>query len=163
MPRSDPGPSAACRPRRRAALAAVALAAVLVAGCATDVRRHGYAPSPEQLSEITVGVDTRETVADTIGTPGASGVLDETGYYYVSQAVTQFGIREPEVIAREVVAISFDEGGVVRNIERFGLEEGNMVALSRRTTGDDTRGVGFLRQLLGNVGRVNPAAVGNAP
>jgi outer membrane protein assembly factor BamE (lipoprotein component of BamABCDE complex) len=143
--------------------AAAALAALLVAGCATDVRRHGYAPSPEQLSEITVGVDTRATVADAIGTPGASGVLDERGYYYVSQAVTQYGIREPEVIAREVVAISFDEAGVVRNIERFGLEEGNMVALSRRTTEDNTRGVGFLRQLLGNIGRINPDALGTAP
>jgi len=141
----------------------VALAALLVTGCSTDVRRHGYAPSPDDLAEITVGVDTRETVADTIGTPGASGVLGERGYYYVAQAVTQYGIREPEVIDREVVAISFDEAGVVRNIERFGLEDGNVVALSRRTTQDNTRGVGFLRQILGNIGRISPDALGTAP
>lgn len=136
---------------------------MVAAGCSDELRRHGYAPSAEQLAEITVGVDTRETVADTIGTPGASGVLDETGYYYVAQAVTQYGIGEPEVVDREVVAISFDETGVVRNIERFGLEEGNVVALARRTTEDNTRGVGFLRQLLGNIGRVNTDAIGTQP
>jgi outer membrane protein assembly factor BamE (lipoprotein component of BamABCDE complex) len=145
------------------ALVVAALAVTVAAGCSTDVRRHGYAPSAEQLSALTVGVDTRQTVADTIGTPGASGVLDERGYYYVSQAVTQYGIREPEVIDREVVAISFDEAGVVRAIERFGLEAGNAVALSRNTTEDTTRGVGFLRQLLGNIGRITPDALGNAP
>ena len=43
---------------------------------------------------------------------------------------------------REIVAITFDDSGVVRNIERFGLEDGNVVALSRRVTDSNVQGVG---------------------
>ncbi|KPQ14077.1 MAG: hypothetical protein HLUCCO18_16175, partial [Rhodobacteraceae bacterium HLUCCO18] len=41
------------------------------------------------------------------------------------------------------------------NVERFGLEDGNVVALSRRVTDSNVQGIGFLRQLLGNLGRIN--------
>jgi hypothetical protein len=35
---------------------------------------------------------------------------------------------------------------------------GNVVLLSRRVTTDNTAGVGFLRQLFGNLGRIDPTA-----
>lgn len=137
---------------RRAALAS---AVVALAACSPIVRNHGYVPSQDDLAEIAVGLDTRETVAESLGSPGASGVVGDRGFYYVSQRVQQRGYREPEVIDREIVAISFDAQGVVSNIERFGLEDGNVVALSRRVTDSNVQGIGFIRQLLGNLGRVN--------
>ena len=50
---------------------------------------------------------------------------------------------------------SFDEVGVVTNIETFGLERGRIVRLNRRVTTPNTQGVGFLRQAFGNLGRLN--------
>jgi len=142
--------------RRASGPLAVAVAASLVlAACSPIVRNHGYVPPDEELAEIAVGVDTRDTVEDTLGSPGASGVIDASGFYYVSQRVQQRGYRDPEVIDREIVAISFDQQGVVSNVERFGLEDGNVVALSRRVTDSNVQGIGFLRQLLGNLGRIN--------
>ncbi len=41
---------------------------------------------------------------------------------------------KPEEISREVVAVSFDDKGVVRNIERFGLENGEVIVLEHRVT-----------------------------
>lgn len=142
--------------RRACGPLAVAVAASLaLAACSPIVRNHGYVPPDEELAEIAVGLDTRETVEDTLGSPGASGVIDESGFYYVSQRVQQRGYRDPEVVDREIVAISFDQQGVVTNVERFGLEDGNVVALSRRVTDSNVQGIGFLRQLLGNLGRIN--------
>ena len=46
------------------------------------------------------------------------------------------------------------EEGKVENVERFGLENGQVVAISRRVTDSNIKGVGFLRQLLGNIGRL---------
>jgi hypothetical protein len=43
----------------------------------------------------------------------------------------------------------------VSNVERFGLENGNVVALSRRVTQDNVRDTTFLRQLFGSIGRFN--------
>lgn len=129
---------------------------VLLAACGDETRLHGYAPSPEQLSEITVGVDTRATVADTVGAPGSAGVLRDSGFYYVAQEIEAYGFREPRVLRRDVVAITFDETGVVRNIERLNLEDGNVVAYTREVTDAPTEGIGFLRQLGSNLGRILP-------
>lgn len=141
----------------RALLAGLIVAAA--AACASVYRNHGYVPSEAELAAIRVGVDTRDTVAQAVGTPGASGVLDGSGYYYVASRVRHYGAREPQVVSRELVAISFDQRGVVRNIERYGLERGQVVQLSRRVTSSNVEDKTFLRQLIGNLGRFNPGTV----
>lgn len=130
-----------------------------VMACTAIYRNHGYVPTEEDLAEIKVGVDTRDTVAENVGSPGASGVLQESGYYYVSTRMKHYGPRAPQVISRELVAISFDQRGVVRNIERYGLEDGKVIPLSTRVTSSSVEDKTFLRQLLGNLGRFNPGSV----
>ncbi len=137
----------------RGALLGCAL--TLAVGCTTLYRNHGYVPTDEQLAEVLVGVDTRDTVADVIGPPTAGGVLNEGGYFYVQSRFRLLGPLEPKEIDREVVAIRFDADGVVSNVERFGLEDGRVVALSRRVTQDNVRDTTFIRQLFGALGRFN--------
>ena len=67
------------------------------------------------------------------------------------------GPLAPKEIDRQVVAISFSDNGVVTNVERFGLERGRVVPLSRRVTSSSVRDQSLLRQLLGNIGRFSPA------
>ncbi|MEL6959475.1 MAG: outer membrane protein assembly factor BamE [Pseudomonadota bacterium] len=125
----------------------------LAVGCTTLYRNHGYAPSDDQLAEVLVGIDTRDTVADVIGPPTAGGVLNNGGFFYVQSRFRYFGPLEPREIDREVVAIRFDDEGVVSNVERFGLEDGQVVTLSRRVTQDNVRDTTFIRQLFGALGR----------
>ncbi|WP_102110134.1 outer membrane protein assembly factor BamE [Oceaniglobus roseus] len=130
---------------------------VALSGCAAVYRNHGYVPSDDQLAELTVGVDTRDTVAAAVGRPTSTGVLDASGWYYVQSRFRNFAYRAPEEVEREVLAISFDDGGVMTNIERFGLRDGRVVPLSRRVTESNIQGSGFLRQIFSNFGRVNAA------
>jgi outer membrane protein assembly factor BamE (lipoprotein component of BamABCDE complex) len=108
---------------------------------------------------VQVGVDTRESVAQKVGRPSASGLLNDVGWFYVESRWKHFGAREPQEIDRQVVAISFSESGTVSNVERFGLERGQIVPLSRRVTESNIKGVGFLRQLLGSFGRLQTSDV----
>lgn len=128
---------------------------LIVAGCAATYRNHGYIPTEEDVANLVVGVDTRDTVASSVGRPGVSGILDASGWYYVRSRFRNFAYKAPEEIDREVLAISFDTRGVVSNIEMFGLERGQVVRLSRRVTTENTKGVGFLRQAFGNLGRIS--------
>lgn len=128
-------------------------AAVAIAGCVAQIRNHGYAPTDAELEAVIVGADTRATVEDVIGRPSTSGVLTESAYYYLSSQRREFGVLEPAVIDRQLVAISFDGDGVVSNVERFTLEDGRVVPLSRRVTESSVQNTAFLRQLLGNIGR----------
>ena len=142
--------------QRRMAPIATALVLALSAGCATMYSDHGYVPTDRALSRIEIG-DSQAEVAETVGRPSTTGLREDTGWYYVKSRYREFALRPRQEIDREVVAISFTEAGTVANIERFGLEEGNVVPLSRRVTDDAAEGTGFLRQLLGNIGRFDPA------
>lgn len=141
----------------RAAVLGVALLAVT--GCVAIYRNHGYVPPEDELATIKVGVDTRDSVLETVGPPTSSGVLKDSGYYYVATRMRHYGATEPKVVSREVVAINFDQRGVVRGIERYGLEDGRVIPLDRRVTSSSVEDKTFLRQLLGNLGRFNPGNV----
>lgn len=140
----------------RAGLVAALLA---TAACSPLTRTHGYVPDEAALAQITPGVDTRETVRAALGSPSAQGLPGSEDFYYVASAFERLGIFEPREVTREVVAVSFDASGRVRNIERFGLEQGRVVALSRRVTEETVRDTTFIRQLMGNIGRFDAATV----
>ena len=129
----------------------------LVAACASVMRKHGYAPIEEDLAQVEVGVDTRETVLAKIGAPTITGVLNESGIYYVSSVFRHFGAAAPEEVSREVVAITFSAQGLVTNVARYGLEDGGVVILSRRVTEDNVRDSTLIRQLLGAIGNFSAA------
>lgn len=133
------------------------LAVGAVAACSPVYRNHGYVPSDEDLAAVVVGTSTKQDVADEIGRPSSMGILADSGWYYVASRFRHYGARAPEEVDRQVVAVSFDDKGVVANVERFGLDKGRVVVISRRVTESNIRGIGFLRQILGSIGRVNAA------
>ena len=134
---------------------------LVLVGCAPLYQNHGYVPSEEELSTLQVGVDTRETVATAIGRPSAQGLLNDVGWYYIQSRFKLVGGRAPQEVDRQVVAITFTEAGVVANIERFGLEAGQVVQLSRRVTAPNVKSASVLRQLFGNIGRINTDGIVN--
>jgi outer membrane protein assembly factor BamE (lipoprotein component of BamABCDE complex) len=131
------------------------LALIALSACSAQYRNHGYVPRDEELAEVVVGESTQDTVARAVGRPSSTGLLTGGAWYYVGSRFRHYGPKLPEEIDRQVVAISFDESGTVENVERFGLEDGQAVVLSRRVTDSNIKGLSFLRQLLGNVGNIS--------
>ncbi len=134
-----------------------AVALTLVAGlaaCSPIYRNHGYVPVENELALVEVGTDTRETVGQKIGRPSTSGLLNDDGWYYVQSRYRHFGPSEPKEIERQVLAITFNEAGVVENIARFSLEDGKVVEISRRVTETNVKGLTLIEQLLSNFGRI---------
>lgn len=148
----------------RSLKAAAKVTVFLVAGfavtaCAPMYRKHGYVPTEEQLAEVVVGVDTKDTVAETIGVPAAEGVLSDGGYYYVSTLMRGRGPSALKPVSRELVAVTFNQQGVVSGIERYGLEQGKVIPLQRRVTSSNIQDKTFLRQLLGSLGNFGPGGL----
>lgn len=149
------------RQRIKSARQAVLASALILAltACGPTYRNYGYVPPQEELDQITVGIDTRATVQETLGYVGSSSVVGDDAMYFVRSRVKTVAMLEPEVIEREVVAVSFDGNGVVQNVESFGLEDGRVVQLSRRVTDSSVAGKSFIRQLLGNIGQFTPGGI----
>ena len=143
---------AACHGTRRQA--AVLLLAAGLAACSPIYRNHGYVPAEDELALVEVGVDTRETVGQKIGRPSTSGLLNDEGWFYVQSRYEHRGPREPREIERQVLAVTFNQSGVVENIARYGLEDGRVVQISRRVTETNIKGISLIQQLLGSFGRI---------
>lgn len=140
---------------RRIVLALALGAALAGAGCTAVYHNHGYVPTDDELVQIEVGKSTQQDVATAIGRPSSTGLLKGAGWFYVGSRWKHYGARAPQEIDRQVVAVSFDEAGVVENVERFGLERGEVVVLSRRITKSNIKGISLIRELLGSIGRVS--------
>lgn len=131
----------------------LAFVAVLgLAACAPIYRNHGFVPPEIDLSQVVVGQTTMDDLPELIGRPSAQGLLTGSGWYYVGSRWRHYGARKPQEVERQVVAISFDQNGTVSNVERFGLERGRVVTLSRRVTEGSVTEISLIGQLLGNLG-----------
>ncbi|MBM3542672.1 MAG: outer membrane protein assembly factor BamE, partial [Alphaproteobacteria bacterium] len=116
-----------------AALAA-ALVALQVAGCTPRVDTRGNLPEPEKVAAIEVGRHTERDVETILGSPSSIGAFDGAVWLYLSQRTETVAFFAPEVKMRMVVAVRFDDKGVVREVRTLGLDDGRPVELVRRET-----------------------------
>lgn len=132
----------------------IASAALTAGACAPQVSRQGFQPVDVLPSEIAVGVDTRDTVAQRLGTPSAVSTFEPNIWYYVSQTTERYTYLPQSVSQRSVTAIIFDEAtGQVTEVRNLSLEDGQRIAYNERETPTRGRELTVLEQLLGNVGR----------
>lgn len=131
---------------------------LLVTGCVPVYRHHGYVLPETDLAMVQIGQTNQFELESMIGRPGSQGLLEGSSWFYVGSRWRHYGAMPPQEISREVVAIHFSPDGTVSNVERFGLEQGRVVVLSRRVTDSNVTSIGLIRQLIGNIGNYNPAA-----
>jgi outer membrane protein assembly factor BamE (lipoprotein component of BamABCDE complex) len=135
--------------------AAAALAATLTSGCAATYVTHGFAPHPDEVAQVRPGADTRGSVARRFGPPSAEGITGDGQWFYVASRFEKFAFYQPRLVDRTVVAVSFDEAGVVTDVQSLGIEDGRVVDLVTRTTPTFGREQNLIQQLFGNIGRVD--------
>lgn len=140
---------------RRAALAATIIAvSALTAACNPTLRSHGYRYTDGVVPEFTPGEDTQASVLAALGNPSTRGMFDENTWYYISATREYLAYLRPDTRERRVIAIRFDENGVVSVVDEYGLDDGRVVAFVDRETPTRGRELTLLEQLLGNVGRL---------
>ena len=136
-------------------LLAVTLAAgVALTACAPTRAVNGYQAIDRQPKDVKVGMDTKSTVLDQLGSPSAQSTFDPNTWYYVTQITAGIGYHKPRVTRRIIVAISFDkESEKVTKVDNYSLKDGKVLAFNDRETPTRGRELSWVEQLLGNVGR----------
>jgi outer membrane protein assembly factor BamE (lipoprotein component of BamABCDE complex) len=155
---SDPRPVNATprRPRRTVPVLALSLA---LAGCSlfeSPTTLRGNRVDEDQLAQITPGVQTRADVLALLGSPSARGTFDEDHWYYISQTTRLRPGALPRVEDQKVVALTFDRGGVVREVRQLTLADAQPVQPVTRSTPVPGNDRTVLQQLFGNIGRFGP-------
>lgn len=141
-------------PKLRPLLAAALLAGVGLAACAPIRAVSGYQAIDHKPQDMKVGMDTKSTVLDQLGSPSAQSTFDTNTWYYITQLSAEVGYHKPHITKRVIVAISFDkESEKVTKVDTLSLKDGNQLAYNSRETPTRGRELSWIEQLLGNVGR----------
>jgi len=150
-----PAAPARARPKRRAAtavLGAVVLA-VSLGACAPKTALRGNLPRTYQLEQLDVGTQRKQDVARILGSPSVAGTFDDSVWYYISRRTETWAFFGEDVIEQQVLALYFDERGVLQHMETYTQDDARDIASSDRVTPTAGRELGFFEQIFGNLGR----------
>jgi outer membrane protein assembly factor BamE (lipoprotein component of BamABCDE complex) len=137
-------------------VAALALLAAGTAACNPVRDQHGFAAVTEDQKNVEVGVDTKSTVLARLGSPSTQSAFDQTAWYYISTTQERYAFYKPSTVGREVLVVKFDADGKVSNVEKFGMERGQVVAYNGERTPTRGRELGIIEQIFGNIGNSSP-------
>ncbi len=137
----------------------ILILASLLAACSvvqTPRYQRGNKVDADQLKELVPGTSTRADVTSLIGSPTARATFDDNQWIYISETTrTRIG-RTPGILAQDVVVLTFDANGVLRDIKQLNQDDSRPVDVVTRATPSPGSDASFMQQLLGNVGRFNP-------
>jgi outer membrane protein assembly factor BamE (lipoprotein component of BamABCDE complex) len=136
-------------------LATALVGASLLASCGPPPRQHGYVLSETALEQVPVG-SSREQVLLVLGTPSTTSALAGDTFYYITQTIDESPFLGREITDQRVLAVYFDDKGLVRQIANYGLKDGKVFDFIERKTRTGGADVSLIGQLLGSVGRANP-------
>jgi outer membrane protein assembly factor BamE (lipoprotein component of BamABCDE complex) len=142
----------------------VLLSAMVLNGCSAFVPKsqvRGNKVDPDALKELVVGTSTRNDVQTLLGSPTTKSSFDDNIWIYIG-GITRPRIASTEaVLNQEVVALTFDQGGVLRNVQTLSQKDSLPVDVVSRSTPSPGSNASFMQQLLGNVGRFSATPVGS--
>ncbi|MEA2933537.1 MAG: hypothetical protein QOD74_183 [Variibacter sp.] len=145
--------SGAKKPRHRAMLFVVALAAAIpLGGCITQSYQRGYVLPDGALEQIPVG-SSQEQVLVVLGTPSTVATVSGEVFYYISQKTEQTSFLPQKVIDQRVIAVYFDKGRRVQRIANYGLQDGRVFDFVSRTTPAGGRELSYLTYIFKIIGK----------
>ncbi|BBK42378.1 outer membrane protein assembly factor BamE [Allostella vacuolata] len=136
-------------------LAALFCAGLLGSACSPIVNQHGHLVASEKLAEIRPGTTTKDEVRRILGSPSTLSTFNDGSWYYVSRRTSQVAFFAPSTEDQQSIAIDFDGGGVVTGVRQFDLRDAQPVENVARQTPSVGKELGFVEQLIGNIGKFN--------
>lgn len=146
---------------------AALLAAATLAGCAAPAfmsfppQVRGNKVDPDILAQLVPGTSTRADVIALLGSPTARATFDDNTWLYIGEVTKPEIAATNAVLDQKVVVLTFDDKGVLRTVESRSQDNSVDVAVVSRSTPAPGSNASFLQQLLGNVGKFNPAGTGS--
>jgi outer membrane protein assembly factor BamE (lipoprotein component of BamABCDE complex) len=145
-------PSCSKSARSISALALLALP-LLAAGCTPYTANRGNLVEADRLALVQNG-SSKDEVFQTLGSPTMVSTFDDNTWYYMGQRTEQTAFFDPDILERQVLIVRFDDKDKVSALEkRTGDQTIAEVELVDRTTPTSGKEIGFIEQLIGNVGR----------
>lgn len=132
-------------------------ALMLVAGCVKNPVNTGYITEFEDFSTIQAGQTTQEEVLSQFGSPSITSDYGDPTWYYVGTRSKRIAFLDPEVDKHSAYSITFNEDGTVKEVSQATENDRRNIAISDDKTYTEGNEVTIVEQLVGNLGKFNPA------
>ena len=143
------------------------LLSLALAGCTTLTNAVEFKPQVrgnrvdlDALKELTPGTSTKADATALLGSPTSKATFDDNRWIYISEVTQPRIARKQAVLSQEVVVLTFDQGGMLRDMEHLDQEDSLPIAIASRATPSPGSEASFFQQLFGNIGRYTPAGAG---
>ena len=132
-----------------------AAAIISASACTPTQATRGNFLEDRQIEDVKVGEHSRYDILQYMGSPTATAPFNENKWYYIGQKTEKRGILDHEVIEEQVIAVEFDDKGIVSKIERLDTERED-IPVNKNKTSTSGNEVTVIQQMLGNLGKFNP-------
>jgi outer membrane protein assembly factor BamE (lipoprotein component of BamABCDE complex) len=138
--------------------ALLAPALLSLGACDPNFSQRGFAATPGSVEKLEVGSQSREDVVRLIGSPSAVATFNPNIWYYISQMQEYWAFLKPEVTQQKIIQITFNDSGRISAIKNYDLADARDIEMVQRITPTSGKQLTVLEQILGNVGKFNPAS-----
>src|SRR5215475_5717482 len=127
--------------------------AAVLAACSPRIDQRGNVPDPDAVLSVHPGVQTKDQVAQLLGTPSTIATFDDKTWYYISKRTETTAFFAPDITDQQVLVIKFNDSNVVDKVQMYGMDDAYEVEPVGRTTPTYGAHLTMLQQLFGNIGR----------
>lgn len=123
--------------------------------CIKNTELVGYTFKSEKLDQIKVGQTSQSYVRNTLGSPSVVATYGGNIWYYIASEYQTVAFFKPKVKSQKIIAISFGQDDMVADIKEYSANDAKDIKIISDMTRSESKDVGILGELLGNVGRFN--------
>lgn len=127
--------------------------AAALAACSPRIDQRGNLLDPDAVLAVQPGVQTKDQVAELLGTPSTRATFDDKTWYYVSKRTQTTAFFEPDITDQQVLVVKFNDSNVVEKVQIYGMADAYEVEPVARTTPTYGQKLTLIQQLFGNIGR----------
>lgn len=139
---------------RKSKILPLLLAVLALGACTPTIAERGNMLQDYQVKQVVTGVHTRSDILRILGSPTTKAPFDDNTWYYIGQETAKHGILDPEVVKERIIILTFNDDGVVQNIEEADPKR-LQIPIARDKTPTHGNDITVMQQLLGNIGKFN--------
>src|SRR5208337_3517652 len=109
---------------------------------------RGNVVDGEMLKQLVPGTSTRNDVTSLIGSPTAKATFDDNTWLYIAEVTRPVIAGTLSVLDQQVIALTFDDKGVLRNLATKTADDGLSVSMAGGATPSPGSEATFMQQLL---------------
>lgn len=125
-----------------------------LAACAPTNYQRGSIQPETSWEALQTGM-SKDELLRRFGSPSSQSAFGEETWYYVQTFKESRAFLKPEITDQKVIAVRFSPDDTVKDVQQFGLNDRQDVAMIEEKTRTEGHSIGFLEQALGNLGRFN--------